>query len=92
MCINIKQVNAITIQDNYLLPITDFVIEQVAGKDAYSFLDGFSGYNQMQMMPQDEEKTSFINNQDLFCYRVMPFGLKNAGTTYQRLVNKMFWE
>ena len=53
-------------------------------------MDAFSGYNQIQMHKDDQEKTSFVTSQDLFYYRVMPFGLKNAGTTYQRLMNKMF--
>ena len=55
-----------------------------------SFMDAFSGYNQILMHEDDQEKTSFVTSQDLFYYRVMPFGLKNAGTTYQRLMNKMF--
>ena len=53
-------------------------------------MDAFSEYNQIQMAEEDQEKTAFITNQGLYCYRVMPFGLKNAGATYQRLVNQMF--
>jgi hypothetical protein len=53
-------------------------------------MDAFSGYNQILMHPQDREKTAFITDRGLYCYKVMPFGLKNAGATYQRLVNKMF--
>ena len=53
-------------------------------------MDAFSGYNQISMDPTDQEKTSFVTGQGTYCYRVMPFGLKNAGATYQRLVNKMF--
>ena len=53
-------------------------------------MDAFSGYNQISMDPNDQEKTSFVTRQGTYCYRVMPFGLKNAGATYQRLVNKMF--
>ena len=53
-------------------------------------MDTFSGYNQIKMDEADQERTSFITNQGLFCYKVMPFGLKNAGATYQRLVNHMF--
>ena len=55
-----------------------------------SFMDAFSRYNQIRMDETDQEKTSFITSQGLFCYKVMPFGLKNAGETYQRLVNHMF--
>ena len=53
-------------------------------------MDAFSGYNQIQMAEEDQEKTAFIINQRLYYYKVMPFGLKNAGATYQRLVNQMF--
>ena len=53
-------------------------------------MDAFSGYNQIKMVKEDQEKTAFITSQRLYCYKVMPFGLKNAGATYQRLVNKMF--
>ena len=53
-------------------------------------MDAFSSYNQIQMHKADQEKTSFVTSQSLFYYKVMPFGLKNAGTTYQRLMNKMF--
>ena len=53
-------------------------------------MDAFSGYNQIKMDEADQEKTSFITSQGLFCYKVMPFDLKNAGATYQRLVNHMF--
>ena len=52
-------------------------------------MDAFSGYNQIRMHEADKEKTSFVTSQGLFCYKVMPFGLKNAGATYQRLMNKM---
>ena len=53
-------------------------------------MDAFSGYNQISMDSSDQEKTSFVTGQGTYCYRVMPFGLKNAAAIYQRLVNKMF--
>ena len=53
-------------------------------------MDAFFRYNQIRLDEVDQEKTSFVSSQGLFCYKVMPFGLKNAGATYQRLVNKMF--
>ena len=53
-------------------------------------MDAFSGYNQIKMEEVDQEKTSFVTSQGLFCYKVMPFGLKNARATYQRLMNKIF--
>ena len=55
-----------------------------------TFMDAFSGYNQIKMVEEDQEKTAFITSQGLYFYKVMHFGLKNARATYQRLVNKMF--
>ena len=53
-------------------------------------MDAFFGYNRIKMDEEDQEKTLFVTNQGLFCYKVMSFGLKNTGATYQRLMNKMF--
>ena len=55
-----------------------------------TFMNAFFDYNQIRMVPEDEEKTAFITDRGLYCYRIMPFGLKNAGATYQCLVNKVF--
>jgi hypothetical protein len=55
-------------------------------------MDAFSGYNQISMHESDQEKMAFMTDKDLYCYKVMPFGLKNMEMTYQRLVNKMFHE
>ena len=55
-----------------------------------SFLDAYRGYHQIAMHEPDQEKTTFITLRGVFCYKVMPFGLKNAGATYQRMVTKMF--
>ena len=53
-------------------------------------MDAFFGYNQIKLNKANQEKTSFVTSQDLFCYKVMSFGLKNVDATYQRLMNKMF--
>lgn len=60
------------------------------GLEMMSFLDEFFGYNYIQMHPDDQEKKPFMAEKEIYCYKVMPFGLKNAGATYQRLVNRMF--
>ena len=65
-------------------------MDSTAGHKLLSFMDAFLGYNQIRMDEVDQEKTSFITNQGLFYYKVMPFGLKNTGATYQRLVNHIF--
>ena len=66
------------------------MVDSKARHELLSFMDAFSGYNQIKMKEEDQEKTSFVTSQGLFCYKVMPFGLKNTGATYQRLINKMF--
>ena len=65
-------------------------MDSTAGHKLLTLMDTFSGYNQIKMSEEDQEKTAFINSQGLYCYKVMPFALNNAGATYQRLVNKMF--
>ncbi|RVW91248.1 Transposon Ty3-I Gag-Pol polyprotein [Vitis vinifera] len=72
------------------LPRIDQIVDSTSGQGMLSFLDAFSGYHQIPMSPDDEEKTAFITPHGLYCYKVMPFGLKNAGATYQRLMTKIF--
>ena len=90
MCVDFTDLNKACPKDSFPLPKIDQLVDSTAGHGLISFMDAFSGYNQIPMCEQDEESTTFITNQGLFCYRVMPFGLKNAGATYQRLVNKIF--
>ena len=72
------------------IDFTDLIVDDTVGHELLSFMDAFSGYNQISMDPDDQEKTSFVTGQGTYFYRVMPFGLKNIGATYQRLVNRMF--
>ena len=90
MCVDFTDLNKACPKDNYPLPRIDTLVDSTARHELLSFIDAFSGYNQIKMNEEDQEKTSFVTSQGLFCYNVMPFGLKNAGTTYQRLMNKMF--
>ncbi|MCO5579251.1 hypothetical protein L7F22_033105 [Adiantum nelumboides] len=69
VCVNLKKVNVATIRDNYPLPITDHVIERVVGREAYSFLDGFSGYNQLATKLEDQHKMAFATEWGIFAYR-----------------------
>ena len=90
LCIDFTDINKACPKDSFPLPRIDLIVDATAGHELLSFMDAFSGYNQISMDPSDQEKTSFVTAQGTYCYRVMPFGLKNAGATYQRLVNRMF--
>ena len=90
MCVDFTDLNKACPKDSYPLPRIDQLVDSTAGHKLLSFMDAFSGYNQIKMDEADQEKTSFVTSQGLFCYEVTRFGLKNAGVTYQRLVNHMF--
>ena len=74
-------------KDSYPLPHIDHLVDSTTRHQLLSFMDAFSKYNQLKMDEVDQEKTSFVTSQGLFCYKVMSFGLKNAEATYQRLTN-----
>ncbi|GJS86116.1 reverse transcriptase domain-containing protein [Tanacetum coccineum] len=90
MCIDFKNVNSACPKDYYPLPDIDGKIESVVGFRYKCFLDAYKGYHQVQMAQDDEEKTAFYTDQGTYCYTKMPFGLKNSGATYQRLVDTAF--
>ena len=90
VCVDYTDLNDACPKDSFPLPRIDQIVDALAGHGMLSFLDAFSGYHQIPMHPPDAEKTSFITPHGLYCYNVMPFRLKNAGATYQRLVTKMF--
>ncbi|KAI5338526.1 hypothetical protein L3X38_017797 [Prunus dulcis] len=78
------------VMDLFPLPRIDQLVDATAGHALLSFMDAYSGYNQIFMHPEDQAHTSFITDRSLYCYKVMPLGLKNVGATYQRLVNTLF--
>lgn len=90
MCTDYIDLNKACPKDSYPLPSIDVLVDGVSGHQILSFLDAYSGYNQIPMHGPDREKTAFMADQANFCYEFMPFGLKNAGATYQRLMNKIF--
>ena len=90
MCVDFTDLNKACPKDSFPLPRIDQLVDSTAGYRLLMFMDAFSGYNQIKMAEEDQEKTTFITSQGLNCYKVMPFRLKNAKATYQRLVNKMF--
>ncbi|KAI5354414.1 hypothetical protein L3X38_007309 [Prunus dulcis] len=90
MCQDYIDLNKACPKDSFSLPRIDQLVDATAGHELLSFMDAYSGYNQIFMHPPDSEHTAFITDKGLYCYNVMPFGLKNVGATYQRLVNKIF--
>nr|GEU58356.1 reverse transcriptase domain-containing protein [Tanacetum cinerariifolium] len=90
MCVDFKDLNKACPKHSYPLLEIDWKVEFLCGFPFKCFLDTYKGYHQIQMAKEDEEKTTFITSQGILCYTKMPFGLRNAGATYQRLVDKAF--
>ena len=90
MCIDFMDLNRACPKDSYPLQQINTLVDSSARHQLLSFMDAFPGYNQIKVSEADQEKTSFITSQCLFYYKVMPFGLKNTGATFQRLMKRMF--
>eukprot|EP00253_Pinus_taeda_P003814 PITA_03814 len=90
ICVDYRELNKATQKYHFPLPFIDQVLDTLAGKKLFSFLDGFSGYNQIQIAPEDQDKTTFTCPLGTFAYRVLPFGLCNAPTTFQRAILSIF--
>jgi len=89
MCVDFTDLNKACPKDSYPLQSIDALVDSASGCKMLRFLDAFSGYNQIKMHPRDECKTAFMTETSCYCYTVMSFGLKNAGATYQRLMDKV---
>jgi len=90
VCVDYRALNKATHRDHFLLPFIDQVLDTLASKKYFSFLDGFSGYNQIQIIEEDQEKTTFTCPWGTFAYRLLPFGLCNAPTTFQQAIVVIF--
>ena len=90
MCVDFKDLNKACPKDDFPLPHIDVIVDSAASSAMYSFMDEFSGYNQIMMAVMDKIKTAFITEWGTYCYKVMPFGLKNARATYQRVAIALF--
>ncbi|CAL5431972.1 unnamed protein product [Camellia sinensis] len=90
VCVDFRDLNKSCPKDEFPLPHIDTLVDATSGHQMFSFMDGFSGYNQIKMAEEDAEKTVFRTSLRNFFYTVMPFGLKNAGATYQRAMTAIF--
>ena len=82
VCIDYRKLNSATRKNHFPLPFINQMLERIAGHEYYCFLDGYSGYNQIFISPEDQEKTTFTCPYGTFVYRRMPFGLCNALATF----------
>jgi hypothetical protein len=92
ICVDLRKLNDACVHDPFPTPFTDEVLDNVGGQEAYSFTDGFSGYHQIKIAPEDRSKTTFATEWGCFQYTVMPFGLKNAPAIFSRVVVAAFKE
>jgi hypothetical protein len=90
VCMDFHDLNKACPKDNFPTPFIDHIIDECVGCEVFSFMDGFSGYNQIQIKPEDQHKTAFICPWGTFAYKKMPFGLKNVGATFQRAMSFTF--
>ena len=90
VCIDYRRLNQDTRKDHFPLPFIDQMLERLAGKTHYCFLDGFSGYFHICIAPEDQHKTTFTCPFGTFAYRRMPFGLCNSPGTFQRCMMSIF--
>ena len=90
MCVDYRDLNRASPKDNFPLPYIDTLVDNTVKHSLFSFMDGFSSYNQIRIALEDMKKTTFLTMWGTFCYKVMPFGLKNAGATYQRAMVILF--
>ena len=90
MCVDYGDLNRACPKDDFPLANIDLIVDNTANHALKSFVDGFAGYNKIKMHPDHQDKTAFITPWGTYCYTLMPFGLKNAGATYQKAAIAIF--
>ena len=90
ICVDYRELNKATQNDHFPLPFIDQVLDSLVEQQFFSFLNGFSGYNQIQIAPEEQDKTTFACPWGTFTYRVLPFSLCNAPATFQRAILSIF--
>jgi hypothetical protein len=90
LCVDFQNLNRVSLKDNYPLPKMDHILQKVVGSKKKSMLDGFYGYNQIMVHPDDQENTTFTTPWGTFMYTKIPFGLMNAGANFQRAMDIAF--
>jgi hypothetical protein len=90
MCVDYIDLNRACPKDAYPLPNIDKLVDNSSGYKLLSFMDAYSGYNQIPMAEEDKMKTTFMTESGNYYYNVIPFGLRNAGATYQRMMNRVY--
>eukprot|EP00253_Pinus_taeda_P022841 PITA_22841 len=92
ICVDLRKLNDACVHEPFPTPFTDELLDNVGGQEAYSFTDGFFGYHQIKIAPEDKSKTTFMTEWGCFQYTVMPFGLKNAPGIFSRVFVAAFRE
>jgi len=90
ICVDFRNLNLASLKDNYPLPVMDHILQTVSGLEMMSMLDGFLGYNQIEVAQEDQHKTTFTTPIGVFAYNRMPFGLINTRATFQRVMGLTF--